>query len=142
MSRQSQSLIFVSVELTPGKMTRLPDPFDKRTGGDADSGETKYKPGGMGPEVPLGGTPTVSNVTVTRYYDLDRDHDLATALAGRVGRAKMSVSDQPLDANGIPVGKPRIWTGILKTVNFPDSDSGSDTASTFDLVCSTGGRVS
>ena len=142
MSRQNQKLVYVSLELTPGVWTRIPDPFDKRTGGDVDSSETKYKPGGMLPERALGGTATVGNVTVDRLYDVARDHDLIRRCRGRVGKAGMRVTEVPIDADGVPLSvEPTVRTGVLKTVNEPDYDSNSESAAVWSLVCSTHGTV-
>lgn len=139
--RTDQWAIYVSVESSPGRMTKIQDPFDKLSGGDSTASETKYKAGAMVPERTLGGTASVGNVTAERLYDVDRDHDLARVLAGRVGKARMQVTKQPLNTDGIPTGSPQIYTGVLMTVNFPDADSTSTSASVFQLVCSTDGRI-
>lgn len=142
MSRQDQWLIGVSIEVTPGKVEKIPDPWDTIGGGDADSSELKYKAGGMVPEVSLGGTPTVANVTVSRLYDYDRDHDLARRLANRVGRAKIHVRKRPLDPDGVPKGESQTYTGILKKVNYPDANSTSSSANMLELEVSTHGKIS
>lgn len=133
--RQDQWLITVSVD---GSNLGT---FDKCDGGDIDSSETKYMPGGMAPEKVLGGVATVSNVTVTRLFEADRDSEVARALASRAGRASMSVSKQPLDVDGNPFGSPTVYTGILKKVTVPPADSGATGASTWALELSTSGGV-
>jgi hypothetical protein len=50
MSRLDQYNVTVSLDGTPLGT------FDKMTGGEIDSEETKYKPGGMAPQVSLGGS--------------------------------------------------------------------------------------
>lgn len=135
MSRQDQHLTTVTVN---GQKLGT---FDKVTGPEVDSSETKYKPGGMGDEIVLGGSKTVGNVVVSRLYVLDRDHELARSLVKLCGRASMSVSRQPLDPDGNPFGKPIVTTGKLKRLKFPDLDSEADGASLLELEMSTSGTV-
>jgi len=108
--------------------------WDKKSGGQGDSEETTYPPGGMKPNVSLGGRQTVENVTVSRLYRLVRDHQnlLARLYAGR-GKAEMVVKQQPLDINGHAFGQPITWRGKLKRVTPPDHDSESNDAALIEL---------
>lgn len=115
--------------------------FDKRAGGGVDSTEQKYKPGGMAPEVTLGGSQTVPNVTLTRLFDRQRDLELVRWLMTRCGRGAATCSDQYLDADGNPYGSPYIYTGILKSVKPGDADSNSNNADLYELEISTEGTV-
>ena len=56
--------------------------FDTVSGGEIDSEEAKYRPGGMAAEICLGGLRTIGNVTVGRYLDTQRDWPLVKWLAG------------------------------------------------------------
>lgn len=116
--------------------------WDKMSGGAVDSEETKYRPGGLGEEVSLGGHVTTENVTVTRLYDLDRDHNglVRTLLAG-VGKAKVVVTKQPLDSDGVPFGDPLVYRGKLKSVSPPDVDSESAAAGLLGIEVSVAGTV-
>jgi hypothetical protein len=135
MSRQDQHLITVRVDnVNLGT-------FDKRTGGGVDSNETKYRRGGMGQEVSLGGPTMVPNVTLTRLFEGPRDLDLVRWLYTRVGHGQVTVSDQFLDADGVPFGRPDVYTGRLKKVMKADSDSNSTGAGTYDLEVSTEGTI-
>lgn len=104
--------------------------WDRRTGGEVDSEETKYNPGGMAEPISLGGRRTVGNIVVARNYRLVRDHqDLAQFLTNAVGKSRMTVSAQPLDINGNSFGRPIVWHGTLKRFTPPEHDSeGSDAA--------------
>lgn len=104
--------------------------WDKRSGGEVDSEEYKYNPGGMVEPISLGGRRTVGNITVSRNYRLVRDHqDISQLLINGVGRARMSVAAQPLDINGVPFGRSIVWAGTLKRCTLPEHDSeGSDAA--------------
>jgi hypothetical protein len=104
--------------------------WDKRSGGELDSEEYKFSPGAMAPSVSLGGRKTIGNITVSRLYRLVRDHqNLLQFLYNHVGKASMTVSQQPLDIDGNTFGKPIVWHGTLKRVTVPEMDSeGSDAA--------------
>lgn len=117
--------------------------FDMLSGGEIDSEETKFRPGGMGSEVALGGPVTVSNVTVSRIYSLDADHsvNLSTLKAG-VGKADVTISKQPLDVDGNAYGNPVVYRGKLKNVKLPDHDSQSNDPGMLELEVSTDATVS
>lgn len=101
--------------------------WDKMSGGEIDSEESKYHPGGMGDPVSLGGRKTVGNVTVQRLYRLGRDHDALQSLINAVGKSKVTVAKQPMDIDANVYGDPIVYNGTLKRVSPPDVDSeGSD----------------
>jgi len=97
--------------------------FDVKTGGETDTDELTYKPGGMAPQVSLGGMVTVAAVVLNRLYRLDRDQGFAHWLLGRVGKGKAVVHQQPLDPDGNAYGKGFTINGTLKRVNLPEVDS-------------------
>lgn len=136
MSRQDQYAVSVSIN---GKNYSI---FDKMTGGVIDSEETKYKPGGMFPQISLGGSVTVTNVTVTRLFDLDRDLPLVGEIKALVGKGNVTVTKQALDIDGNPKGKPMVYTGKLKSATFPEVDSESNSAGMVALEVSSAGLVS
>lgn len=116
--------------------------FDKMSGGAIDSEEVKYKPGGMVPQISLGGSVTVANVTVERLFRADRDLALVPTIKARVGKGQVTVSRQLLDIDGNPYGAPTVWSGKLKMLTFPDPDSESNAAGLFQLEVSANGTVS
>lgn len=100
--------------------------WDKCTGGDKDSAETKYNPGGLGAPISLGGVQTTNNVVVSRLYQGDSDGPLIKSLLQKVGKANMSVYKIALDVDGNPVGGLGItYVGVLKMVTPPEVDSES-----------------
>jgi hypothetical protein len=109
--------------------------FDKRGGGQLDSEEYRYNPGGMAPAVSLGGRKTTENITVSRLYRIVRDHNtLAQRLFNGVGRARMVVSQQPLDISGDGEGlRSIVWRGTLKRVTLPEHDSESSDPAMMEL---------
>lgn len=119
----------------------LPDPFDSFAGGDTDSDESKYRPGGMAPEVSLGGAKSTANITIGRNYALGRDDVLLPRLRSVAGRAGASVTLQPLDADRNAFGTPETFKGILQRVQGPQHDSTSTDAAMLELEINPGGTV-
>lgn len=134
-TRQDQYSIAVSIDGSDYGI------WDKLSGGDVDSSEQKYNPGGMAPEVSLGGKVTVNNVKVSRLYDLDRDHTVIKTIIGRVGKGRVVVKKQPLDVDGNAFGDPIVYQGILKTCTPPEVDSESTNAALVELEVSTSAGV-
>jgi hypothetical protein len=134
MSRQDQYNVTVSIDW-PGLGSL--GTWDKKTGGEKDSEETKYRPGGMGAQITLGGYTNTDNVTVQRLYNLTRDHPLTPLLFAAVGKADMVIGQQPLDVNGNPIGSPITYRGKLKRVAVPEHDSESADKGLIELEQST-----
>lgn len=130
MSRQDQYRVTVIID---GENTGV---WDKMAGFGADSNETKYRKGGMGPEVPLGGTQTVDNGTVQRLYDLEMDHQNVKRWNAKRGKADTVVIKQPLDVNGAAFGDPLVYSGKLKRVMPPEVDSESSEAGLLEIEVS------
>lgn len=135
MSRQDQYRVTVTID---GENTGV---WDKVTGFESDSSETKYKPGGLGPEVPLGGTVSVSNGNVSRLYDLNRDHQNVKRWLAKVGKADIIVNKQPLTVDGVVFGDPLVYTGKLKMVSPPEVDSESSDAALLEIEVSSAAIV-
>lgn len=115
--------------------------WDTLSGGDVDAEETKYRPGGMQPQVSLGGTTTVNNVSLGRLLgrqDWDFMHNL---MANRVGKARVTVARQPLDVDGNPFGRPLVYRGTLQNVTPGDTDSNSSDAQVWEITVSTEGSI-
>jgi hypothetical protein len=134
MAREDQRRVTVSVDGVGSLGV-----FDSKTGGNADSEETKYRPGGMATEISLGGPQTMENVTVGRLFDLFRDLPVLPQLFAARGKASVTITDQPLDADGNAFGKPVVYHGKLKAVQMPDHDSNSNDAAKLELECSIAG---
>jgi hypothetical protein len=136
MSRQDQYNVTVSIA---GSNLGT---FDKMSGGEFDSEETKYKPGAMAPQISLGGSQTVSNIVLKRLYVLERDHTIINWLKSQVGKGEVVVTKQPLDINEHPYGSPIVYQGKLKKVMPPPADSeATTTPAELELEVSTAGIV-
>lgn len=107
--------------------------WDKLQGGQMDSDETVYHPGGMADPVSLGGRKTTENITVSRLYRLGRDHDTVQSLFNGVGKSKVTVAKQPMDIDGNVYGSPIVYNGTLKRVAPPDHDSESSDAGLIEI---------
>ena len=101
--------------------------FDKRTGGDMAATESKYRPGGMGPEKSYTSLPSAASLTVSRVFENERDVELMRALQAKAGRVSGSVSEQPLDADGNAYGAPITFSGLFLGVKWGNMDSTSNT---------------
>lgn len=115
--------------------------WDTLTGGDVDSEETKYRPGGMQPQISLGGTTTVNNVALGRLLTRDDWPFMRDLMARRVGKAPVTVSRQPLDEDGNPFGRPMVYRGILQNVTPGDTDSNASDAQVWEITVSTEGSI-
>ena len=134
--RQDQWSNTVTIDGTPLGV------WDTFGGGDVEAEETKYRPGGMQPQVSLGGSTSVNNVTLARLLDKEDWPFMHKLMSSRVGKAPVVVSRQPLDADGNPFGRPLVYRGTLQNVNPGDTDSNSSDAQTWTIVVSTEGNVS
>jgi|SRR5215831_11860984 len=119
----------------------LPDPFDTFTGADTDSTETKYRPGGMSPEVSLGGATSTANAVVGRNYALGRDDVLMPKLRAAAGKRAATITLQPLDADRNAFGQSEVYRGVLQRVQGPQHDSTSTDAAMMELEVNLSGTV-
>jgi hypothetical protein len=115
--------------------------FQTFAGGETDSEETRNYPGAMQAQESLGGPRTVGNVTVARRFKPDRDAALVKRLRSKVGRATAQIMHQPLDASAAPLGQPEVFTGTLKRVGGPQSDSNATGVAMFELEITPDGTV-
>jgi hypothetical protein len=125
-TRQDTFLVNLTIE-DPHNLDNLIDfgTWDTRTGGEVDSEERLYYPGGMLPAYSLGGRVTPGNVTISRNYRVGRDHDRIHKLVDAVGKSRCYVGMTPMDRYKKQHGPPITWVGTLKTVTFPEHNSES-----------------
>lgn len=135
MSRSDQYAVSVSIDSVDLGV------WDHMTGGDVQSEENQYRPGGMAPAIALGGIVTLSEMKVNRLYNLSRDHPLVPWLASRVGRGHCTIVKQPLDVDGNVFGRPVVYTGVLRMLNLPDADSKAGDAAIIELTITPSGTI-
>lgn len=115
--------------------------YDVKTGGETDTDELTYKPGGMAPQISLGGMVTVAAIVISRLYRLDRDHLNVHWLLSRVGKGKCVVRQQALDIDGNVYGTNLTARGTLKRVTLPEVDSNSTDAAVIELEITPEGAI-
>jgi hypothetical protein len=104
------------------------------SGGDLTSEDTKVRPGGMLPQVSLGGPTTRSDAVVERLY--------GTTIAPYIVQWEqaidqgMWISYTPLDGAGNPAGPTTTLHGILKAVKPPEMNSNQTGAAMLSLTMS------
>jgi len=104
--------------------------FDQSSGGAGESAEKKYREGGAVDQSVLGGARMRANVTIERLYRAERDGPIFHAIDNARCRKKLVITKQPLDDDGNDFGKPLIYSGKVKTVTGPDTDSNDDDGET------------
>jgi len=103
--------------------------WDQFSGGEIDSEEAKYRPGGMDYEISLGGRVTYGNVTVAKYWENWLSQSLYPWAIGRVGKARIYICRYPMTADFVQIGRGVAYQGTLKRISVPDYDSmGTDVA--------------
>jgi hypothetical protein len=116
--------------------------FNGFDGGGATADSSKIRRGGTRTRKSLGGVPDIDDVTITRDYDLARDHTMIHWLYSGVGTADMTVSWWPTDDDDRPFGQPVIYTGKLIGSTKPGLDMDSSDPSVLELVISCDSPVS
>ena len=117
--------------------------FDTFAGGEVSAEEVKYLPGGMEPEISLGGVTRTGNVTVTRLYRLKRDHARTRAVINRVGKLRAVVTKIPLDEDGnvFNASENDVYEGIVIRMTPPPTDSTANTPAFLEIEVSTAGGI-
>lgn len=138
MSRTDQFNVTVSVTriINGSAVTRDLGTFDGFTGGEVDSEETKFHPGGLAEQISLGGRRNVGNVTVSRLYDLIRDHPNMGWLMAGVGKADVTVTKTSITVDAQAVAAPLVYQGKLKQNKPPEHDSESSDPAMYELEIS------
>jgi len=113
--------------------------FDTFSGGEGDSEEQRYPPGGMADEVSLGGRRTFGNVTIGRNLDALVDWPRIKWYYSRRGSGRVVIGRTPLSSDGVRSGDPLTFTGTLKTVTLPEVDSTGTDAAILELEVTTDG---
>lgn len=107
--------------------------YDKWSGGDVTATITKYRPGGMGPEITYPSLSIIGNVVVSRVFVQERDQALVAALSPFAGNGYGTITLQPLDASGNVLGPPTTYRGRLSAVKPGQVDSTSSAPRMYEL---------
>jgi hypothetical protein len=133
--RQDQRAVSITIDSTPTGV------WDAKSGGMVDSEETKYREGGGGAQVTLGGQQVFENLTCARLFKLDRDLPIVKGWMGRAGKASVVVTEQFLDRENNVASIGLTYRGILKSVAPPEHDSESTDAARVEIEVSVQGPV-
>jgi hypothetical protein len=95
------------------------DTFD---GGETDSEEEVFRPGGMDQQISLGGRQTFGNVTMQRHHDAWLA-GLVKWLRNQCGRTRITIGRVPLNAAGQQSGSVEWLGGTMKRCTPPTHDS-------------------
>lgn len=139
MARTSTARHFITTVTVAGRNLGR---FDAKSGGGTTAESVKHTSSSFkGRRAALGAPSEVEDVTVSRFFDHTRDHNLARDLRRRVGIAEVTINQQPLDSNGAPFGRPEVYTGILVGVMYPEFNVDSSDLSMLELTVSVDGEV-
>lgn len=101
--------------------------FDSHTPPEIGSETGTYRPGGAREAIATRGLRSVGTTTVAKAISGREEYERYKRIQARAGRAEMTVTEQPLDANGDPYGQATIYTGILNQVVISEySSEGTD----------------
>ena len=115
--------------------------FDDSSGGAVKATEKKYRPGGMGDVITLGGLSQVDNIKLMRAFDRTRDADLIRLFIDRVGKGRTTVVKQPLDADKNAFGRALVYSGLLLTFEPSDVKAESSDLDMYTIEVSTDGKI-
>ena len=109
--------------------------FDKYSGGDATSSNTKYRPSGMGDEVIVAALPVYSEIMLSKGFNNNNDknnnyggdYGLQQAIRNCAGLAPGYVTIVPLTSNGVVWGSGRTYYGVVSEIADGPTDSESGT---------------
>ena len=113
--------------------------FDKFSGGDATSANTKYRPSGMGPEVVIGALPVYSDIMLSKGFNNNDDQNnkyggdyaLQQAIRNSAGLSPGSVTIVPLTSLGVAYGTNRTYYGVLSEIGDGPTDAESGAVRTW-----------
>lgn len=105
--------------------------WESKTGGDSDSNTVQWQQAGMGGQISLGGAQITANVVLSRLEDAEI---LAQKkwLRSRSGKGVCTITEQPLDDEGVPYGDPDVYQGVLKRAKGSDRNSNANSAAEFE----------
>jgi hypothetical protein len=114
--------------------------FGTKTGGEVTSDTTKVFDGGARYPDVISSPPQVSDITVTRPYDPDRDQAVANVLKPQVGALRTTISVQPTqtDLTAAKVPGDVYPNALLTGVKLPEPDSSSGDGATLELTFAVG----
>lgn len=129
------------INLTVSGITLDTASWDSMEGGEPVAESVDVYPGGMAPQVALGGLPKWSELTIERLWS---DVLIAQfkALSSVAGFAPITASYVVLEANKTPSGTTITYTGVLKSVMRPGYKASESKEAFLQVKCDVNGQVS
>lgn len=126
--REDNSLITISIDGTPWGV------WDQAEGRATTATQTKYYPGGMAAGVELGGRSGTEAGTYRKLLTPTEWNIMLDHKENSVGKAEVVVSEQMLDDDKNPVGRPMVIRGKLGTVNPGNANSNAQGERLMEIV--------
>lgn len=135
-----QDNVYISASITDKNGVLNLGRWEDRSGGQSDSASTTYAKAGMGGRMALGGRQEVANVVIKRIFDGEMQAAVERLRAG-AGKARMQVTEQPVNDEGIAEGSLETWVGVLKSVHVGDRSTETNAAEVIELELVVEGEV-
>ena len=130
-----------SINVTVGGIALDTASWDSMEGGEPVAESVDVYPGGMAPQVALGGLPKWSQLTITRLWS-DVLIGQFKALSSVAGFAPVTASYVVLEPNKTPSGTTITYTGVLTSVMRPGYKASESKDAYLQITCSVNGQVS
>ncbi len=132
--REDQAEILASLDDSPALLPATA--WVSLEGGEIEAENVKTRPGGMAPQIDLGGPSTRADVTVKRLMD-DTIAPNLPVIENLTGKGTGWVSYQLKDKNGVKVAGTQIrMTGVLKKVEHGNYDANATNPQWLSLIFS------
>jgi hypothetical protein len=135
-----QDNVYISASITDRNGVLNLGRWEDRSGGQSDSASTTYAKAGMAGRAALGGRQEVANVVIKRLFDGEMQA-VIDRLRAAAGHAKMQVTEQPTNDEGIAEGKLETWVGVLKSTHVGDRSTEAAAAEVLELEMVVEGEV-
>jgi hypothetical protein len=121
----------------------IPGSWAQQGGGNKSAEPRRYREGGTRTEEIGGGPTSRDNITVGRPFKADRDVIIGRAADQQAGRARGTITKQPLDEDGNAFGDPLVYPdSLLLSCTWPDTDADAlDTTARIELALAPGELV-
>lgn len=117
----------------------VPGVFGTKSGGVLTVEHTRdFDGGSLTPKI-YQGPPQISDMTVSRAYEVPRDTDVARQLRAVLAggrRFEATINATPLDESMVPVGPAEVYEAVLSGVNAPEGNANSSQTSRLELTFS------
>jgi hypothetical protein len=129
------------IHVSPSVIALDKESWDMMEGGDPVATETPIFPGGMEPQVELGGLPKWTPLTIERAWS-ETLAGVYKALANAAGSEPITASYIILGVNKIPTGQVYTYTGVLLSCERPKYKASESVEAMLKITVGINGQVS